>query len=149
MRTLALSLVLLLVGAAAAQSSTDHGVSVDVPVVLKLRLDGATTIGGARQPIVTEVAGGGATVTPTDGLQILSNVPWQLGVAYLPASAADVRLRLLGAGGGTPLSPIDRIIAHGDRTGGWIDLPIAIDLDGAPPADGRYRGTLVYTLSQP
>jgi hypothetical protein len=151
MRTLALILVLLLVGAAGAQLSVDHGASVGIPVVLKLRLDGASTVRRVERSLVVQIDEGSPTVIAGGSLQILANVPWQLGVAYYPASAADAvaRLRLHGPDGWLPLSSSARIIAHGGPTGGWLDHPMAIALDGAPPPDGRYRGALVYTLSQP
>lgn len=140
-------------GAASAQTSARHGAAVQIPTVLRLKLGSDGDSVRTSLPIVVRVDDGEYEITPGHSeLLVFSNVPWQLSVAYRPASERDAEAQLRWRDAGrdwSRLSASESIVARGDSTGGWQQRTIEYDLDGAVPADGVYRGTITYVLSQP
>jgi hypothetical protein len=150
-KVLALSLALAApFGGALAQGTASHQVSVSIPTVLRLRIDDATVRDRAALDIAVTVAGDRVRIEPgTTRIEVRANADWALDVRYLAASnAASVPL---GAtlDGSTWHRLVDGArLATGAATGGWRPLEVRYGLL-ASLSDGTYRGTVVYTLTQP
>lgn len=154
--TITLALAALAGSAARAQSSASHALSVSIPQVLRLALDGAPagTAGAdggmARLGLEVEVARAGATVRPSStGLAVFANAGWSLQVRLEgPASGPSVAYRLAGHAP-VRMTAYDRQVAAGGPTHGWHPLTVAYQAEAAGAADGSYALTVVYTLAQP
>jgi hypothetical protein len=137
-------------GAVLAQPCSRHETVVAIPSVLRLRIGGDAFGLQASQPIDIQI---GRSVATTDGieLEILSNVPWQLSVAYLPSrDEGGERLRWRSDGGAwIDLTRGQQTVGQGEHTGGWQRQPTEIAVNAGSLPDGDYRGTLVYILAQP
>jgi hypothetical protein len=147
-----LALLAALSGAAAAQSA-QHGATVSIPTVLKLKLDHTDDSVSLTQAIAVTVENGAYEITPgSNELQVFSNTPWQLSISYRPDSErdAEAQLRWQHEGDGwSRLTGSPQIVDEGGSTGGWQSHVVDYDLDGVVPADGVYRGTITYVLAQP
>lgn len=137
-------------GAVLAQPCSRHETAVTIPSVLRLRTGGDTFGLRASQPIEIQIGDGVATADDVD-LEILSNVPWQLSVAYLPSDEGGERLRWRSDGGGEwiDLSRNQQAVGQGENTGGWQRQPTEIAVDAGSLPNGDYLGILVYILAQP
>jgi hypothetical protein len=142
---LALTLGALLgAGAGLAQSAASHTVAVSIPVVLRLSLDGAV---GQTQvvPLQIEVAAGSYRITPSASrLLLFANSNWQLSASFTGDPALTWQL---GVRSGR-LRSYPQVLLVGSATGGWRPLTVIYGL-AQLPADGRYQGLVVYTLTRP
>lgn len=155
MRTHRVPLILAIVllaggGPALAQTRAAHRVSVTIPSVLRLRLDADAATDRAQVDLAVDVADGVPTVMPgSTTVQLLANGAWDLHVAFSGDAGLGLTAQLDG-GRSAALDGRDRVLASGGSTGGWMSTrvrylaPAAVAL-----ADGRYGGTVTYTLTRP
>ncbi len=155
MRRTALALILaalLAVGARAqAQDHASHRVSVTIPTVLRLRLDEGARRDIADVELTVDVENGNAAVRPEASvLHLLANSAWTLHVSFAGDPGLGLRARLDGAAS-CPLTSGDCVLVSGGNTGGWqahrVDYLAPDHLIALP--DGRYGGTVTYTLTHP
>ncbi len=150
-KVLALCLALVVPhGGALAQGTASHQVSVSIPTVLRMRIDDATTRDRSALDVAVTVAGDRVRINPgSTRIEVRANADWALDVRYRAASnAATVPLGATLDGttwhrlaGGTRL-------ATGSATDGWRAFEVTYGLLRSL-SDGTYRGTVVYTLTQP
>lgn len=155
MRRTALPLILaalLATGARAqAQDHASHQVSVAIPTVLRLQLDDGDRRDNADVELSVDVVDGHAAVRPeATALRVLANSAWILHVSFAGDAHLELRARV-DAGASCPLSSGDCVLTGGGNTGGWqahrVDYLAPDHLIALP--DGRYGGTVTYTLTHP
>lgn len=157
MRMLGLTKVLALTAALAfppgfalAQSTAAHEVSVTIPTVLRLRVDDGAAADRATIDVLVTVRGAAVAIDPgATPVAVRANAGWALDARYRPADGSDA-LPLGATLDGTTWHALRHgaRLASGAATGGWRDLTVAYGLL-ASVSDGTYRGTVVYTLTQP
>ncbi|MBS3965668.1 MAG: hypothetical protein KGZ60_00185 [Truepera sp.] len=140
---LALTLCTLLFGLAAAQGTASHTVTISIPVVLRLSLEGGQT---KAVPLQVEVANHSYRITPRDTvLKVFANSDWRLLVSYQGDPLALTWQ--LGDRSGR-LRSYPQVLTGGEATRGWRPLTVSYAL-AQLPADGRYQGLVIYTLTRP
>lgn|SRR3990172_4062150 len=135
---------------ALAQGTASHQVSISIPTVLRLRIDDGAARDRASLDVTVAVTGERVRIDPgAIRIEIRANADWALDVRYRPApdsAAVPLGATLDGttwyrlAGGAR--------LASGSATAGWRTLDVAYGLLDSL-LDGTYRGTVVYTLTQP
>lgn len=145
MRHLGLTLCALLGGLATAQTTASHTVTISIPVVLRLSIGGAASQTQAV-PLEVEVAADRYRLTPSSTtLMLFANSSWQLSASYQGDPLA-ITWTLGGHSG--RLRHYPQVLATGAATGGWRPLTITYGL-AQLPAEGRYQGLVIYTLTRP
>jgi hypothetical protein len=137
-------------GGAWAQSAASHHVSVSIPVVLRLRLDDDHTASEGRIDVEVLARDGFATIDPgTTRVAVRANTAWHLDARFHAASGSEA-LELIGRLGDGPwLDLCDGVrLVDGGATRGWTDFEVAYGVAHVL-SDGRYSGTVVYTLTRP
>ena len=150
-KALTLSLALLApMGGALAQSTAGHGVTLSIPVVLRLRLaDGPTTTEGAV--VVDVVARAGITsIDPgSTRVAVRANSGWSLDARFHAAAGSEALAVTGRIGDGPWLDLCDGVrLVDGDALHGWTLFEVAYGVAHVL-ADGHYQGTIVYTLTRP
>jgi len=145
-------ILVLLAGAwASAQpGSASHQVSVTIPQVLRLRLDGGANAAVDEVRIRVRVDDGRLHLDPpSTRLAILANGSWQVIATFKP-DAASRDLPLLAAVDGAAPSRLGapRALLAGAATRGWADAMVRYGL-AYLPADGTYGGVITFTLARP
>jgi hypothetical protein len=127
-----------------------HRVSVTIPQVLRLRLDGGARSAVGEVPIRVRVDDGRLHLDPpSTRLAILANGAWQLTVAFTPDAASGTLPLLATVDGAAPtrLGAPQALLA-GAPTRGWVDATVRYGL-AYLPADGTYGGVVTFTLARP
>lgn len=137
-------------GGALAQGTASHQVSVSIPTVLRLRIDDATARDRAALDIAVTVAGDHVRIDPgTTRIEVRANADWALDVRYRAASGSPgVPLGATLDGSTWHRLASGARLATGTATGGWRALDVRYGLLSSL-SDGTYRGSVVYTLTQP
>lgn len=150
-RVLVLSLALAVpMGVASAQSTASHGVSVSIPVVLRLRLDDGGSVADGAIDVEVRSRAGIATIDPgATRVTVRANAAWHLDARFRADEGSEA-LELTGRLGDGPwldLCAGVRLV-DGDPTQAWTVFEVAYGIAHVL-ADGNYRGTVVYTLTRP
>lgn len=144
--------ILLVSGCGLAQNSASHTVSVRIPSVLRLRIDGGEAQRRAEEAIRIRVHDGAYAIEPSrTQVRVIANSAWQLHARYEPSGERDAAAKLmwhLGSGPWHPFSALDTMIAAGTPASGREGLSIVYGLEELP-AEGNYRGVVTYTLTRP
>ncbi len=138
---------------AAAQKSASHDVSVGIPNVLRLKIDDKVAQDKANVDVDIRVSNGAFEIAPAgSNVQVMANSAWQLSASYVPASEADAAAQLMwraeAEGNWERFTAYPQIIESGENTGGWKNFDLRYGLQSLP-ADGRYQGTVTYTVTRP
>jgi len=145
-------ITLLLAAPCAAQTRTTHEVSVSLPMILRLRIDGEHTRSLGEVPLTINVAAGVASLEPEHTrVQVFANTRWQLSAAFT-AEGMSASLELGFVVDDRPVTwhstSLVHVVLRGDATCGWREETIRYLL-ATIPADGSYGGTITYTLTRP
>ena len=150
-KVLTLSLALVApIGRTLAQSTASHHVAVSIPVVLRLRLAGGPT--ATEGAVVVEVAARAGVTTVDPGstrVAVRANSSWSLDARFHAAAGSEA-LEVTGRLGDGPwLDLCDGVrLVDGDALRGWAVFEVAYGVAHVL-SDGRYQGTVVYTLTRP
>lgn len=137
-------------GAAWAQSSASHRVSVSIPVVLRLRLDDGHAAAEGSVDVRVHARRGATTIDPhATRVAVRANTAWHLDARFHAAVGSEA-LELTGRLGGGPWFDLcdGARLATGDANREWTAFEVAYGVAHVL-SDGRYSGTVVYTLTRP
>jgi hypothetical protein len=142
--------LLILAGGVLAQTTASHQVSVSIPVVLRLRLDGDRPIAEGAVDVEVLAQAGVTTIDPgTTRVEVRANASWTLDARFL-ADVGSETLALtarLGSGPWQDLRGGVELLA-GEATQGWTVFEVAYGVAHLL-SDGIYRGTVLFTLTRP
>lgn len=140
---------LLVTGTAAAQSTAHTTVTVNIPTVLRLRIDAAQPSDSQHVDFTIE----GTNVTPDSiDVEVFSNASWKLlvqdGGGTGPVLAYRSFYRGSWSAWRTPQqSPV---VAEDHATGGWKRIPAEFRLASQTAStSGKTTRTLLFTLTRP
>lgn len=137
-------------GAAWAQSTASHRVSVSIPVVLRLRLDDAHAAAGSWVDVRVQARTGVTTIDPrATRVAVRANTAWHLDARFHAAVGSEV-LKLTGRLDDGPWLDLGdgARLATGDANRDWTVFEVAYGVAHVL-SNGRYSGTVVYTLTRP
>ena len=137
-------------GAAWAQSTASHRVSVSIPVVLRLRLDDGQPAAEGSVDVRVRARAGATTIDPgATRVAVRANTSWNLDARFHAAVGSEA-LELTGhLADGPWLDLCDGArLATGDASRDWMVFEVAYGVAHVL-SDGRYSGTVVYTLTRP
>lgn len=146
----AFAATLLTASLAHAQSSAQHTVTVSIPTVLRLKIDGSTATD--RRSIDVSIKG--TDVTPNVvTVDVFANSAWTLTVTTATGDGPMLEYRRLwlGGDGWTSLDAPSVVDSEGP-TGGWkaFDLGLRLADPASAPLDGVTRTrTVLFTLTRP
>ena len=150
-KILALSLALAVPsGAAWAQGAASHRVSVSIPVVLRLRLDDGHAATEGLVDVRVHARTGVTTIDPrATRVAVRANSAWHLDARFHAAVGSEA-LELTGRLADGPwLDLCDGArLATGDANRDWTVFEVAYGIAHVL-SNGRYSGTVVYTLTRP
>jgi hypothetical protein len=142
--------LLILAGGVLAQTTASHRVSVSIPVVLRLRLDGDRSIAEGAVDVEVVARSGVTTIDPgTTRIEVRANASWTLDARFLadPGSeAVALTARLEGSPWQDLRGGVELLV--GDATQGWTVFEVAYGVAHLL-SDGVYRGTVLFTLTRP
>jgi hypothetical protein len=137
-------------GAAWAQGAAAHHVSVSIPVVLRLRLDDGHAAADAPVDVLVRTRAGVTTIDPrTTRVAVRANTAWHLDARFHAALGSEA-LELTGRlEYGPSLDLCDGArLASGDANRDWTVFEVTYGVAHVL-SNGRYSGTVVYTLTRP
>ncbi len=135
-----LFLVLSFCTSALAQS-TKHTVSVSMPTVLHLRINGVETNSQTLNLIADQQ---GVIITPDlTRLEVLANTNWQLMVTI----NSETKLQALSGSKLVSLSLLPSVLLSGSKTKGWKEY--AVSYKAASVGSVEEQVTVNYILTQP
>ena len=137
-------------GGAWAQSSASHRVSVSIPVILRLRLDDGQPAAEASVDVRVHARAGDTTIDPgTTRVAVRANTAWRLDARFHAAVGSEALELTARLADGPWLDLCDCArLATGDANREWTVVDVAYGVAHVL-SDGRYAGTVVYTLTQP
>ena len=142
--------LLILAGGVLAQSTASHRVSVSIPVVLRLRLDGGRSVAESGVDVEVVARSGVTTIDPgTTRVEVRANASWTLDARFL----ADVGSESLALNARLENGPWQDLrggveLVAGVATEGWTVFEVGYGVAHLL-ADGIYRGTVLFTLTRP
>ncbi|MCA9837717.1 MAG: hypothetical protein KC422_12440 [Trueperaceae bacterium] len=134
----------------ASAQSAEHSIKVAIPVILQLRIQDAVSADFSVPLEIQETDTGLELSQSKTRLEVLANTSWQLQVK-VQAKDLPFRLRASSSQASVDLTAYPQVLARGEATAGWQDLPIYYDLKNQSVLHGQkhYQIEVYYFLSQP
>jgi len=121
--------------------STKHSVSISMPTVLQLRINGVET---NSQTLNLNADKQGMLITPdVTRLEVFANTTWQLTVAV----NSETKLQAVSNLQLVNLSPLPSVLLSGSKTKGWKEYEVSYQTATASKVEEQV--TVSYILTQP